>query len=81
MEHPLVILFERIKKDDDRVPIISDNDDWDIITPALVEWGQMLEIGRFGDLGEAFKVMRVILEGVYQMGYERGIHESSEAKE
>ena len=52
--------------------LIVESVDWDdVITPALVQLGQLGESGTL-TLGDWATISRVLFEAVYQMGYERG---------
>jgi len=50
--------------------LVADCLDWDLITPALVEWGTLAEHG-FLQHG----ALRVLCEVIYVMGYNRGAKE------
>ena len=66
--------------DEVRLPMIVESDDWDErITPALVEVGTLLDSKALNMLG-FLRILRVIIEAVYIMGYERGLLEG-ETKE
>ena len=72
--------LKSIPPDAERLPLIVANEDWDNITPALEDWATTLEAfvmsrqaSRVCDL---MRVLRVIIEAVYVMGYERGQREA-----
>jgi len=57
--------------------LVTESDDWDMLNPALKEWGDMLPaLVRTGGLNAAFSTLRVLIEVVYVCGYERGKAES-----
>lgn len=60
-----------------RHPLVADCDDWDAISQALVEWGDLA--GRSPRHYElCMPSLRVLVETVYCMGHERGKREARE---
>jgi len=52
--------------------LIAESADWDdVITPALVQFGQLCDANTIASNSQGV-LMRVLFEAVYQMGYERG---------
>jgi hypothetical protein len=63
-----------VANDAERIPLIAENPDWEnIITPALIEMGTLIESGAL-DLNtvQGANVLRVIVEMVYVMGHREG---------
>ena len=62
---------EAMLPDEQRYSLIIESTDWDTkITPALMELGELLERGSL-ELYGFFKILRVICESIYVMGYNR----------
>ena len=76
----LTKFLESIPPDAERLPLIVASEDWHQITPALETWATALEttvsLGHTGRVCDLIRVLRVIIEAVYVMGYERGQREA-----
>lgn len=66
--------------DENRLPIIADNDDWDILNGALFEFGMSVDWPKNTNLKLLTKFMRVFFEIVYCMGYRRGKRKAADEK-
>jgi len=60
----------------ERLPIVVDSKDWDIIIPGIVEYIGVLLSGKW-TVAQAMVVLRVITEVIYVMGYKRGKSENN----
>ena len=67
--YKLVTLYD----DAQRHALAAESADWDTtITPGLRQFGDLMEANFVRDPGSMMQVLRVIIEAVYVMGYERG---------
>lgn len=63
-----------VANDDERHPLIVENTDWEnTITPALCEFGEMLEDGVLSlPHAGTYVLLRALFEEVYVMGHRAG---------
>jgi len=61
--------------DEKRLYLVAESKDWEErIVPSIVEWATLLESGSLPP-EQAMVVLRVLIECIYVMGYERGKRE------
>jgi hypothetical protein len=62
--------------DAERLSIVADSKDWDIIVPGIAEYIEVLLSGKW-NIVQSMAVLRIIIEVIYVMGYKRGKSENN----